>query len=263
MIRRGVAVTLLTLAVSTAAAQAQDRDYSEAERLFREGEELYASEAWARAAERFQAAMEQMEGHPNRALVWFNIGRTLERLPERLEDALLAYRHLIDETNSGQADRPAIQQARSRALERIAEIEARLQHVTRDEFAPSDAQRATSGSEPSVDHGLLAGTITSLSLGGLGLGSMAVFGGLTIAEHDALAAGCGESGGCRTEELSTMRTFAAVSDVSLAVGLAASGVGLVLLIVTLTGEDSQGNPGVAVAPHATDSEAGMLLRGQF
>jgi hypothetical protein len=98
----------------------------------------------------------------------------------------------------------------------------------RDRAEPSDPQRS------GPDEGLLATSFIALGVGGLGLASMGLFGGLALGEHDALAAGCGATRTCTESDIATSEAFAVVADVSLGIAAAAVTLGVVLLIYALS-----------------------------
>ena len=80
----------------------------------------------------------------------------------------------------------------------------------------------------------MIGSIAALGVGVLGLGGMGVFGGLALAEHDALAAGCGASMTCAAGDVQTSDTFALVADINLGVGAAGIVTGVILLALAVS-----------------------------
>jgi len=99
-----------------------------------------------------------------------------------------------------------------------------------------------------------------LGLGGAGFVMMGIFGGLALAEDDALSGGCGATASCSDDEVADADTFASIADIGLTVGAVAAAAGLVLLIVGLTSGGDDEAPTAFIAPQISDSQLGILAQ---
>ncbi|UJR80837.1 tetratricopeptide repeat protein [Sandaracinus amylolyticus] len=118
---------------------------------------------------------------------------------------------------------------------------------------------------PQAEAPLNVPAIAGFSVAALGLVTAVIFGPLTIAEDSSLSNGCGATRSCTDDDLSTMRAFAAVTDVGLGVALAGAAVGVIFLIVG-TGESapSERTAGaIEVLPMASRDGAGIVIGGSF
>ncbi|MCB9593858.1 MAG: tetratricopeptide repeat protein [Sandaracinaceae bacterium] len=211
----------LALAAPLASAQAPDEaTVAEARRIFEEAEAAFESRRFQSAADLYQRSYDLLDGHPNQYLVLFNIAQSLARTG-RYDDAIAGFQRYVREGG----DRV---QNRGEVDERIAELED-----LRGGPGPVTAEDA------GPDEGLLVGSITGFGVGVLALGAMGIFGGLAIAEHDALAAGCGATRSCTSSDVADSNTFALVADVNLAIAGVALATGVVLLILALTSSDEE------------------------
>lgn len=231
---------------SLGAAQSEaEAPRDEARAVFLRATELYENRSYARAELEFRRAWEMMEGHPRRALVLVNIGRSIEAQTGRDREALELYERAIAETNALAAQDSGIREARRIAEERIAELNARLALQAREEAARaaeegedehSQAPAASSGSSASPsstgDGAIsLIGPIV-LGVGGAMMLAGAITGGLALAEHADLTGMCDEQTmRCPAALESRADDIAALSittDVLLWGGLAVAATGAVL-----------------------------------
>ena len=100
-------------------------------------------------------------------------------------------------------------------------------------------------------------SILALSVGGLGLGTFAVLGGLAMAEDADLEQSCSPS--CTDDRISQFRGLILAADIGLAVGLAGALVGTVLLLA----RDGEQGRDVAVVPVVGPDAAGVSAAGRF
>lgn len=215
----------LAMASAPAAAQApSEAQVTQARQLFEQADEEFASRRFQSAANLFQQSYDLLNGHENQYLVLFNIGQSLASAGD-YDAAIAAFRRYLAEGGSRIQNRGEVDQ-------RIAELE---------ELRGGDDGGGGGGGPPpssGPDEGLLAGSIAALGLGVVGLAGMGIFGGLALAEHDALANGCGATRSCTESDVATSDTFAVVADVNLGIGAAALTAGVVLLILALTSSSS-------------------------
>jgi len=101
--------------------------------------------------------------------------------------------------------------------------------------------------------------VVSLSVGGAGLATFAVAGGLALKEDHALAKRCGRDAGmhCSEAQLSGLHTRTLVSDLGLGLGVVGAVVGVTLL--WLDRREARVRPSV----HVDARGAGLALGGRF
>ncbi|HJL17953.1 MAG TPA: tetratricopeptide repeat protein [Sandaracinaceae bacterium LLY-WYZ-13_1] len=250
-----VASVLLSL---TTPALAQDDERARA--LFEEGIARFERQNYALALESFQASYERMEGHPRQAWILFNIGRCYEELG-RVEDARDAYRSFLRTAGPEAPDRADVEE-RLRELETRVELDAEDAEPADDRStgAPADGGAAPSGGGGD-DTLLIAGGI-SAGLAGVGLATFGLFGGLALGEYASVESGCGATRSCTDEQLTDLSTFTVVADVGLGVAVAGAAASLVLFVLAAgSSGDQASDDEVALAPWATDTGAGLALRG--
>lgn len=252
----------LTLALPVV-GEAQSEDDERARLHFQAGRSHFGEGAYDRARDEFQRAWELS----HRPALLLNLATTHERLA-RYEDAIENIREYVRLS----PDDPDVPQLERRI--------ANLERLQRERRAPADEGRdETPEAEPSGeapgphassaevtpstsgDDGLLLGAIAALSVGALGLGTLAIAGPLALVEDGALRDGCGATASCTPEQVSGADTLALVADVGMVVGVVGVAAGAVLLILALSGEDQP--PATALLPWASPSEGGLLLRSQF
>lgn len=246
-----VLVALLALAPGLASAQ-DDARYAEARRHFELAEEHFGAARFALAIQEYQASYDQMEGHPNRSFQLYNIGRSYEEM-QRPRDALTSYQRFLEEA-------PPTNEYRGEAETRIRNLEVIIEAEGDDAAGDDDAGQTVEAS----GGGDLVPAIIGFSVAGAGLASFAIFGGLALAEDGRVSElPCAQPMTCSDDELSDLRTFSLVADISIGVAAAGAIAGVVLLLTV--GMDSGGSQEetVAVAPWATDTSAGLAVGGTF
>jgi tetratricopeptide (TPR) repeat protein len=228
-LRAATLSTVLGIVSLAVGAEAQDvpnaATVERAHSLFRAAEQAYDAHRYATAAGLFRQVHELMAGHPRQYLVLFNLGQCLADSGQ-YEEAIASLRQYLSEGGDRVENRGEVET-------RIAQLEDLL--ASREEArAGPEEQEAPSG----PDEGLAIGSAVGFASGAAGLAAMAIFGGLALAEHDALADGCGATTSCTTNDIETSDTFALVADVMLGVGAAGVAAGLGLLIAALASGDS-------------------------
>jgi tetratricopeptide (TPR) repeat protein len=234
---------------STGFASAQDgageaeSDAEQAERderariLFQAGRVHFEAGEYERALPEFEEAYE-LSG---RVALLYNIGVTRERLGQ-LEGALEALEaFLASDAEVPGLDREQLRRRTEALRERIA-------------------RRGTGGESGSLP----VGPIVTFGVAGAALVSGLVFGGLTLAEDGRLTGGCGATPtGCSDAELSDIRTFRVVADVSFGLSLAAAAGALTWLLLEGTGARAEA-PTTALLPWVDPSgTVGMTAVGGF
>ena len=204
-----VAVTTPTVAL---AQTNDDARFAQARARFEQAEADYGAHRYRSAAEGYLEAYSMMDGHRNQHLVLFNAGQALAEAGD-YDAAIARFRQYLREGGDRVENRGEVEA-------RVAELEA-----LRGRSAPGD-------------DGLLVASIVTLGLGGVGLASMGIFGGLALAEHDSLAEGCGASMTCTRDDIAASDDLALVADISLGIGLAALTAGVVMLIISLATGDA-------------------------
>jgi tetratricopeptide (TPR) repeat protein len=270
------AVSLVTLVgLSSASAQAESQD--ERARLhFEAGRSYYDEGRYERALEEFEHAY-QLSQRPQ---LHYNLYLTTERLG-RFAEAILHLESFL-ETNPPEstmlrarlenlrerqearaAETAAETAARAESERRASEAEARLRAAEEREGA---AATAADDSGPAIHTGALIG----YAIGGAGLLSFAVTGGLVVAHDGDFTAGCLGAGTCTRSALDQQDRRALIADISLGVGVAGAVTGLVIHLVTRGGgddDDADEAPAAAVtatvAPVITRDGYGLAVFGRF
>ncbi len=237
---RWVLGVMLTLTTATAVAQEptdQAADDERARVYFDAGRAHYEEGAYDRAREEFQRAWELS----HRAPLLLNLATTNQRLGN-LDEAISnieEFLRLAPDAEGAELLRRRVENLRRMSAARATadETSEHDEETTPEHAAPEPAPAS------GPDGALMAGSIAGLATGGVGLALWAIFGGMTIAEDGALAAGCGATKSCSAAEVSNLQTFSMVADVGLGVGIAGLAVGAVLLVIALT----SGQPDTASA----------------
>ncbi len=234
----------------TRAADAQDPSADERARThFDAGRLHYDEGAYDLALTEFQRAYDLS----HRLVLLLNLATVKERLGQHAEAARDLRAYLEAEPESERRER----------LERRIENLERLASQHGDASPPPDEPAPSTSTPRGPDDGLMAGAIASYAVGGAGLVVMAVFGGLALGEDAALRDGCGATGTCTDAQVADANTFAAVSDVGLAIGATGVAVGTVLLVVALTSNGASGDEHAAVVPWVSPNGAGLAAWGSF
>ncbi|MCZ7685762.1 MAG: hypothetical protein M5U28_46080 [Sandaracinaceae bacterium] len=230
---RGARVSWAALALSialaplSASAQEQDDQLREARARFDVAQAEFERGHFALAADQFQEVYRMLAGHPRQFLVLYNIARCYEESGLHAQSADAFERYLAEG-----GDR----------LENAPEVRARLAEqrrradLTGQRAAPPDGGSGPAPAAPAGDDGsgLVLGSVIAFATAGAGLALTAIFGGLALAEHDALANGCGATTSCTPADIAASDTYALVADVGLAAAGAAAITGVVLLAVGLS-----------------------------
>lgn len=224
-----------------------------------------------RARTHFDAGASYFEaGSYEDALREFQRAYDLSRRPELFYNISVCHQHLGDLEQALLFLQRYLEQASS--IENRANLELRAQNLERrlGQRAPegNDAQSGAR-SEPaertvertpvplaSQGGGENVGAIVGFSLATVGVVMAGVFGTLTLVEDGRLTNVC--FGSCFDDEVGTLRTWAALTDVGFGVAAAGATVGLIFLLV---GAPTAASEQASLAPWMSPSGGGLVVRG--
>jgi hypothetical protein len=262
VITRACFAAALVFFASLSSAAAQNAT-EEARRHFDIGTQAFDTGDYDRAVAEFQASYE-LTHHPD---LLFNIYSAAERAGHR-EPAADALERFLAEGAVEPDRRPALEQRLARLRERIAQ-DAQTEPVDapdvapepgpQREGAPTNTLEAHPEPEPASPSGPHPAAIGTLIAAGVLAASFGVFAGLSEAEDGSLSSTCGRS--CTDAQVSTLRAYDIVADVSWITAAAAGVTGLVLLFVLPP--DGASSNDVALAPWAAPGSAGVVATGKF
>ncbi|MDQ3031926.1 MAG: hypothetical protein M3Y87_05870 [Myxococcota bacterium] len=154
---------------------------------------------------------------------------------------------------SSQVAEPADAERSRRALASLLGIEL-----------PGNGDHAIRDQPAGTTHtdGLLVPGVTSLVLGGLGLGAFGVLGGMALAEDSNVRAACGDARTCTPEQVRTADDLALGADIALGIGAAGVVLGAILLIADPP-RDIERSATARVLPWGGQSSAGVAVSGEF
>lgn len=260
------AVCLATsqLTSSSALAQTESSDApeitspseDEARELFERGNQAFTVGQFADAARYFQEAYELS----SRAELLYNIYSALEREGGHLEEATNALEQYLQE-GEVPAERHAPLNARlQRMRARLAEQRATDANAL---VIANQEEPAVTLSEPEESGGVHPAATALLITGGAFLVSFGVFAALSSSEDSSLASECGSdaTGTCSDDQVSTLRTYNLIADISWITALAAGATGVVLLFALKPGDDDEES--ATLSPWVTPNAGGATLRGSF
>lgn len=239
--------------ITRASAQEGSVDLTdqEARSLFEAGRSAFTAGRFDDALGHFQRAYE-LSG---RAVLLFNIGQSLDRL-RRDEETLDTFERYLEAVPDA-PNRPQVE-ARVEIL-RAALAEAEAAADTPEPAETDEPDDLVGASDPSRGEA----PSRSRPFAWISAGASAAFIGLAAGfwllgdgEHDELADSCGARG-CTDEEIdaSNLHTFDVLTNLSLALSIAAAVTSVVLFVV----EGRQGGDAVAVSV----SPQGLRLQGSF
>lgn len=219
---------------------------SAARALFERGNDAFNVGQFAQAAEHFRGAYELS----NHADFLFNIYSALEREGGHLEEASDALEQYLELGNVPE--------------DRHAPLNARLQRmkarVAEQQAAAANAALANAGTEERREsRGVHPAATALLITGGAFLVSFGVFAALSSSEDSSLDDSCGTA--CNDDEVSTLRTYNLIADISWITGLAAAATGVVLLFALKPGDDDES--ATRLSPWMAPNAGGATLRGSF
>ena len=264
--------------IAATAGRASAQDDQRARLHFESGASYYEAGEYEDALREFQRAYE-LSHRPqlfyNISLSYQNLGnleeaanfleRYLAEVAEienraNLEIRLRNLRERIARGAAGAGDTtPAETETETAETGSAAETETETASATETETASASTAEAGQGEGGGVNVPAIAG----FSVAAVGLVTAAIFGPLTIAENSSLSGSCGATRSCTDSELSTMRSFAVVTDVALGVSLAGAVVGVIFLVVG-GGESQPGErAALEVTPMASRDGAGVAVGGSF
>ena len=239
---------------SNATAVAQEPDDVTAEvarRHFDAATTAFDGGDYPRAVEEFQRAYE-LTRHPD---ILFNVYSAAERAGQ-LEMALRSLERYLAEGEVEPERRPVLQERLARLRERVAAGEAVGQ-----EQAPTPVEPIAEPEPAAPSGGVHPAGVGMLIAAGVLAASFGVLAGLSEAEDGKLATGCGMSGTCTSDELSTLNALNVAADVSWIAAAAVGVTGLVLLFALPA--ESSSSAQAAAAPWASPDGAGLVVAGTF
>ncbi|GAB5546422.1 MAG: hypothetical protein SangKO_061820 [Sandaracinaceae bacterium] len=267
MIRRWSVARMLSaclfVSASLASSASAQSDLEHAREVFERGTAYYENQNYALALQAFQESYDLLDGHPRQALILFNVGRCYEELG-RFRDARDAYQRYLREAADDAENRHQVEE-RLRELETRVEMDGGAARSARsvDTSEPESTDASVASTPEATDSGgsgLMTAGIVVTAIGGAGLASFGIFGGLALGEYGTLESQCG--GSCTDAEVSTLSTYNTVADVSLAVGLAGVVAGTVLIIIG-AGEDGADTQTARLVPWVSPTAAGAVVGGTF
>lgn len=253
-----VAVALVATLPVGAVAQQAEPSSAQAEldaraRLhFQAGSSHYETGDYEAAAREFRAAYE-LSRRPG---LLFNTYMAYERMGRFDEAISYLERYLAEAENI--ENRAALELRLTRLRERAAATRA----------TSSEEEGSTSSRQTARDAGpdLTVPAIISFAVGGAGLLTFAIFGGLAVAEDASLADSCGANAGrtCTSDQVSALVGYTVAADVGWVLALAGAGMGAVFLLLNGGGgEEGQTETAVVPVPWASPAGGGVVLEGRF
>lgn len=240
-------------------AAAQPRSDDESARLhFEAATEYFRRGAYAEAEREFLASYELS----HRPQLFFNIYLSRERLGDFAGAAEALRRYLAEGGDVQNRDELEDRLANldRRAAQRAAEERTRAEAEARAAEASSGGSSAP---ESDGGSGIGAPALVAYGVGGAGVITYAIAGGLAIASDRDLAGTCGRDSGrtCSASDVAPLHTRSVVADVGLALGLAGAATGLVLTFVMREPGDDRAS--VVVVPSLAEGRLGLLAAGRF
>lgn len=265
-------LSLLLLAVAFPASAQND---TEARVHFDSGALYYEEARYAEAVEEFRRAFELSE----RVGLLFNMSQCYERMGDLDNAVVYLERYIAGSEESParavqerrltnlRATRDAAAQATAEAAaaqvaanERAAAEQAVAEEARREAAgeAQREAPRETSPAMRRVSFALLG-------VGGAGLITFGVAGGLALSEDRRLSEECIDQFGnpsCASGADSVLNRRSLIADIGLGVGIAGAAAGLVLLLLDRSGADGETSQ-VQIAPSMSANSGGVSLLGAF
>lgn len=250
-------------AASSPAPRGSSRIDREARNLFEAGQHAFDSGNYERALDYFERAYSLTQ----RSGFLYNIATTSDRMRADAR-ALEAYRAFL---------------AAEPDTERRAEVEARIAFIEgllrpppppEPEPVPAPVEVVAppepvappiATPEPQPAGGVHPAGVVTMVGAGLLFASFGVFGGLSLAEDQALAGRCGRNVGatCEPSEVRDLALFNTVADVSWIAGSVTAAIGLVLLLALPPEREASGEAQVALAPWMGADGAGVVGVGRW
>lgn len=262
-------LSLFLLALAFPAAAQND---TEARVHFDSGALYYEEARYAEAVEEFRRAFELSE----RIGLLFNMSQCYERMGD-LDNAVVHLERYI--AGSEESATRAVQErrltnlratrdaAQARAEAAAAEVAAAERAAAQRSAAEAARPEATGESrqapgETSTTMRRLS--IALLGVGGAGLVTFGVAGGLALSEDRRLAEDCIDQFGnpsCAAGADTALNRRSLIADIGLGVGIAGAAAGLVLLLMNRSSGDETNH--VQIAPSLDTHSGGVTLQGAF
>ncbi len=249
--RTAVFAALLSIAAPASAQPPLSPQDERARPHFESGAAYYDAGEYESALREFQSAYELS----HRPALNFNIYLCHQALGNFEEAAASLERFLAEVEDI--PNRETLQQRLANLRERIRRRAAGQPDVPEpDPGTPTTAPPARSGGG-----GLNVPAIIGFSVAAVGVVGAAIFGPLTLAEDASLASSpCGQAMTCSPADISTLQTYALLTDISFAVALAGAVAGTILFFVIDTSGGS-GETALRVSPLAAPGLAGLSIGG--
>ncbi len=233
-------------------ALAQRTDEERARGHFQAASSYFDEGEYEQAIREFQRAYDLSQ----RAGLLYNIALANERLGRYAEAAAMLRRYLTDEAEI--PNRAALER-RAQSLERRAAGGQTPEEppVVEVEVGRPQPEPAPSGAP------LPVGAIVSFSAAAAGLILYGVAGGLALDAYSVVQNDCGATMSCTEEDVSSIRTLAAVADAGLGLAIVGAALGGVLLAVELGSGSGDRQSSIRVTPTASTDGAGVLVGGAF
>ena len=252
----GTLAAFLCLIAADASAQSEPSAQDERARLhFESGAAYYESGEYENALREFQSAYDLS----HRAALNFNIYLCHQAIGD-LEAAEASLARFLSEVEEV-PQRDVLERRLENLRERIRRRAEGQPDEDIGEPEPTLEQEPSEPTTPPSQGTLNVPAIIGFSVAAVGVVGAAIFGPLTIAEDSSIASSaCGMAATCTGDDLSTLRTYALMTDISLGVALAGAAAGTLLFFLIDTSADTE-SAGLRVAPMAGPGLAGVTLGG--
>lgn len=227
--------------------------------LFELGTQHYEAGDFAEALPKYESAFE-LSG---RSLLLYNIAVCHDRLDHKSDAAEYYERFATAVPNSQRA--PLARSRASVLRESMTADAARAENLAALESelnARNDAEANAAAAETSSRS--LVGPITAFAIGGAGLITFAVSGGIALSRRGALEDDCAD-GACDDAENSAADAVdraALIADIGLGVAIAGTAVGVILLLVN-SGGDEEHSATTQLVPSLSQNGGGVSVLGSF
>ena len=247
-----LAASALVVMLATPVSAQQSSD-DQARLHYQVAASYYEQADYESALREFQSAYRLSQ----RPQLFFNISLCYQQL-ENLDEAITYLERYLNEVTEIE-NRAALELRLANLRTRRDQREAQAMETTT--VTPTETQPEEP--PPSTGDSTNVPAIVGFSIAGVGLIAGAIFTGLLFAE-DGRVSGlpCAESRTCPESEVSSLGTYALVSDISWGVSLAGAIVGTVFLFVPTGSSASADTASLRVSPMAGQVN-GVLLSGAF
>ena len=217
----------------------------------------YEQADYESALREFQSAYRLSE----RAQLFFNISLCYQQL-ENLDEAITYLERYLNEVSEIE-NRPSLEQRLANLRTRRDERQTQATDTATVTTVTPPSETARETPPPATGDATNVPAIVGFSIAGVGLIAGAIFTGLLFAEDGRVGAlPCAGPRTCPSSEVSSLGTYALVSDISWGVSLAGAIVGTVFLFVPTGSSSSSDSASVRISPIAGQVN-GLVLSGAF